>query len=231
MAQGTQKVLGGTSYKRYPDPNVSNLPNQFGLYPWSVLYAHLSYIDDAGAVQNISGIVNGPSATTAQMLLFLSDIPVLGQMKCYHTGATNAPYLNDVSNEVSAPFLVTASGGATVVTVDIGEVAVGYTGPSRAVFCTGFPASSLFKVAGNNAQTTDEAAVLVWANGATVSGPVSQNKDSGSTLVPQPIILWAEQYAATIPANDNIFTDTAGKKWLVVGLHNYEQPPQQIEVG
>jgi hypothetical protein len=218
-----QKILGGKPYKRYPDPNVSNLPNQFGLYAWSVLYAHLSYIDDAGAVQNVNGITN-LSATTAQLLLFMSDIPVLGQMKCYHTGATNAPYFNDVNNELSTPFLVTTTGGATAVTVDIGEVAVGYTGPSRAVFCTGFPASSRIRVAGLPAQTTDEIAVLSWANGATLNGPVSQNKDEGSTIVPQPIILWTEQYAASIPANDNIFTDTAGKIWLVVGLHNVEQP-------
>jgi hypothetical protein len=220
----SQKVLGGKPYKRYPDPNVSNLPNEYGLYPWSVLYAHLSYIDGAGAVQNTGGITN-LAAVTARMLLFMSDIPVLGQMKCYHTDATNSPRLNDLRNEVSAPFLVTTIGGATAVTVDIGEVAVGYTGPSRAVFCTGFPASSLFKVAGNNAQTTDEAAALVWANGATLNGPVSQNKDEGSTLVPQPIILWAEQYGPDfLGVGNNIFTDTAGKIWLIVGLHDVEQP-------
>ena len=217
-----QRVLGGKSYKRYPDPSVSNLPNEYGLYPWSVLYAHLSYIDGAGEVQSIGGITNG-TETTARMLFFTSDIPVLGQMKCYHAGATNAPYLNDVTNEVSAPFLVKTKGGAEVVTVDIGRVAVGYTGPSRAVFCTGFPAASLFQVAGNSAQTTDEAAVLVWANGATMNGPVSTNNDAGSTTVPQPIILWSEQYGPDFIRDNNIFTDTADKKWIIVGLHDYEQ--------
>jgi hypothetical protein len=220
---GTEKVLGGTRYQRYPDPNVSNLPNAYGLYPWSMLYARLSYIDGSGVVQPINGILNS-AAVTVSMLLFVSDIPVIGQLKCYHTGATNAPYLNDITNEVSAPFLVTTQGGATVVTVDIGKVAQGYTGPSRAVRCTGFPTAGSLRVAGLGTQTTDEVSAFVWANNAVMSAPVSQMKDGGSTLVPQPIILFAEQYGPDFLTDDNIFTDTAGKKWLIGGLHNYAQP-------
>jgi len=220
MAQGTQKVLGGKPYKRYPDPNVSNLPNQFGLYQWSMFYANLTYIDDNGAVQPLSGVDDG---TVIDLLLFLSDIPGIGQMKCYHTGATNAHQLVDITNEVSVPFLVTTSGGATVVTVDIGEVAVGYTGPSNAVFCTGFPCATVADVVG--IVSVDEMAVSVWANGATMNAPVSQNKDSGSTLVPQPTILYAYQYGPDfLGAGNNTFTDTAGKKWLIVGLHGTAQP-------
>jgi hypothetical protein len=227
MAQGTQKVLGGKPYKRYPDPNVSNLPNQFGLYQWSMFYANLTYIDDNGAVQPLSGVDDG---TVIDLLLFLSDIPGIGQMKCYHTGATNAHQLVDITNEVSVPFLVTTSGGATVVTVDIGEVAVGYTGPSNAVFCTGFPCATVADVVGS--VSVDEMAVSVWANGATMNAPVSQNKDSGSTLVPQPTILYADQYGLDfLGAGNNTFTDTAGKKWLIVGLHGKAQPSQQIEIG
>jgi hypothetical protein len=212
--------LGGTSYKRYSNPAVSNLPDANGLYAWSMFYANLSYIDEAGAVQPLSGLDDG---TALDLLLFLSDIPGIGQMKCYHTGATNAHQLVDITNEVSVPFLVTTSGGATAVTVDIGEVAVGYTGPSNAVFCTGFPCATTADVVGT--VTVDEMAVSVWANGATMNSPVSQNDDEGSTLVPQPIILYADQYGPDfLGAGNNTFTDTAGKKWLIVGLHGTAQP-------
>ena len=34
-----------------------------------------------------------------------------------------------------------------------------------------------------------------------------------------PIILQAEQYGPDFLTSDNIFTDTAGFKWLIVGLH------------
>jgi hypothetical protein len=58
---------------------------------------------------------------------------------------------------------------------------------------------------------------------------VSQNKDSGSTLVPQPTVLLYSQYTEAIRSNNNIFTDTGGYKWLVVGLHDAEPPaPQEI---
>ena len=30
--QGTEKVLGGTPYKRYPDPTSPGTPNAYGLY-------------------------------------------------------------------------------------------------------------------------------------------------------------------------------------------------------
>ena len=219
---GTEKVLGGTRYKRYSDPNVSNLPNAYGLYPWSILYARVSYIDGNGAVQPISGLTD---PTNINLLLFLSDLPCLGQLKCYTTGATNAHQLTDITNEVSVPFLVKTAGGATVVTVDIGEVAQGYTGPANAVRCTGFPALGIADVAGVGV-TVDDSSVLVWANNGVMSAPISQNKDSGSTLVPQPIILLYTQYTAAIVTGNNIFTDTAGKKWIVVGLHNVAQPPR-----
>ena len=211
--------LGGTPYKRNSDPTVSNLADANGLYPWSMFYANLSYIDDNGAVQPLSGL---DDETPLDLLLFLSDIPGIGQMKCYHTGATNAHQLVDITNEVSVPFLVTTSGGATAVTVDIGQVAIGFTGPSNDVPCSGFPCATVADVVGD--VTVDEMAVSVWANGATLNAPVSQNKDSGSTLVPQPIILYADQYGPDFITGNNIFTDTAGYKWLIVGLHGTAQP-------
>ena len=215
----SQKVLGGKSYKRYPDPSVSNLPNEYGLYPWSMLYARVSYVDGNGAVQPISGLTD---PTNINLLLFLSDIPAIAQLKCYMTGATNAHQFTDITNEVSVPFLVKTAGGATVVTVDIGKVAVGYTGAAGAVFCAGFPALGTADVAGVG--TVDDSSVLVWANNGVMASPISQNKDEGSTLVPQPIILLYSQYTEALRTSNNIFTDTASKKWLIVGLHDVVQP-------
>lgn len=218
-----QTILGGTRYKRYFDPSVSNLPNPQGLYQWSMFYANLRALDEAGAAQSVSV----PDGTVINLLLFLSDIPGIAQLKCYHEGATNAHQLSDIVNEVSVPFLVSASGGATAVTVDIGQVAQGYTGPLNAVRCTGFPCLTTADVVG--VQTVDEMAVLVWANSGVMNAPVSQNKDKGSVLVPQPTVLLYSQYTEAIRASNNVFTDTDGYKWLVVGLHDAEPPaPQEI---
>jgi hypothetical protein len=219
------KVYAGTSYKRYVDPNVSNLPDAKGLYAWSMLYANLCYLD-GDTVESTGGL---PDPTQVGLLLFLSDIPGIAQLKCYHTGATNAHQFTDITNEVSVPFLVTTSGGATVVTVDIGEVAQGYTGPGNAVRCTGFPAFGLADVVGAGA-TVDEIAVLVWANGGVMNAPVSENRDKGSKTVPQPMILLYSDYTETMRAGNNIFKDDSDYLWLIVGLHDVAQPePPAIE--
>lgn len=216
--QGTVKILAGTRYDRRPDPSVSNLPNSLGLYPWSVLYAHLGRIVE-GDVSIALSVPNSAGAF-AQMLIFTSDIPVLGQLKCYHEAATNAPYLNDMTNIDSVNYLVTELGGSTPVSVQRGQVAIGYTGPTRSVYCSGFPIAARIKVAGASGQTTTEAALMVWANSGVINGPVSSLDDAGDTTVPTPLILDTGDYTTAIRDNNNIFTDASGYKWLVVGLHN-----------
>jgi hypothetical protein len=213
-----QVILGGTQYKRYPDPSVSNLPNAQGLYAWSMLYANLYFLN-AGDAQKEGSL---PDETPIDLLLFLSDIPGIGQLKCYHAGATNAHQFTDISNEVSVPFLVTTPAGASAVTVNIGQVAQGYTGDTGAVRCTGFPARGVADVVG--VATVDEIAVLVWANGGVMNAPVSQNKDAGSQIVPQPMILRSTDYSEAIRAANNVFKDGNDYLWLVVGLYETAPP-------
>ena len=216
-----QVILGGTRYKRYPDPSVSNLPNAQGLYAWSMLYANLYFLDGDAPAEKESLL---PDGTPINLLLFLSDIPGIAQFKCYHSDATNAHQISDITNEVSVPFLVTAPAGSSPVTVNIGQVAQGYTGDTGEVRCTGFPALGIADVAG--AGTVDELAVLVWANGGVMNAPVSQNKDDGSQIVPQPMILRASDYSEAIRAANNVFKDSGDYLWLVVGL--YETVPQSL---
>lgn len=215
----------GRPYPRVIDPPVTGAANARGLYRWGNLYARLSYIDGNGDVQASSGFVNGaPGAeVTANLLLFTSDVPGIAQLKCYHTDATNSPRFNDVTNELGVPFLFTTSGGIVEVALsNVGQVAIGYAGATSTVRVSGFLAKTYFRVAGNNAQTTDEASILVWCNGGLA--PVSQNKDAGSTVAPQPIVLLESQYTTAIRDNANVFTDDSGLLWLVVGLHDAAQP-------
>jgi len=218
-----QVILGGTQYKRYPDPSVSNLPNAQGLYAWSMFYANLYFLD--GTAQKESGLVD---PTPLNLLLFLSDIPGIGQLKCYSFNAVNAHQLTDITNEVSVPFLVTTPAGASPVTVNIGQVAQGYTGDTGEVRCTGFPARGVADIAGVLG-TVDEIAVTVWANSGVMNAPVSQNSDEGSQIVPQPMILRASDYTEAIRAANNVFKDSADYLWLVVGL--YETDPPNIQQG
>lgn len=218
------QYYGGKPYPRVTDPPIKGVANARGLYPWTTLYARLSYID-AGEVKASSGFVNGAfgAEVKANLLLFLADIPGIAQLKCYHTDATNAPRFNDITNELGVPFLFTTSGGAVEVALaNVGEVAIGYSGADTTVRVSGFPAKTYFRVSGNAAQTTDEASILVWGNGV-ISSPVSQNKDSGSTVAPQPIVLLYSDYTQAIKDNANVIND-GGNLYLVVGLHDAAQP-------
>jgi hypothetical protein len=71
----------------------------------------------------------------------------------------------------------------------------------------------------------DEIALTVWANSGVMNAPVSQNKDEGSKIVPQPMIILYSDYTEAIRAANNVFTDASGYQWLVVGLHDAVSPP------
>ncbi len=218
------QYYGGKPYPRVVSPRITGVANERGLYNWTTFYARLSYLD-AGEVKASSGFVNGAlgAEVKANLLLFLADIPGIAQLKCYHTDATNSPRLNDVTNELGLPFLFTTSGGIVEVALaNVGQVAIGYAGASSTVRVSGFPAKTYFRVAGNAAQTTDEASILVWGNGV-ISAPVSQNKDAGSTVAPQPIVLLESDYTQAIKDNANVIND-GGNLYLVVGLHDAAQP-------
>jgi len=218
------QYYAGKPSPRVTDPPLKGVANARGTYPWTTFYARLSYLD-AGEVKASSGFVNGAlgAEVKANLLLFLADIPGIAQLKCYHSDATNSPRLNDVTNELGLPFLFTTSGGIVEVALaNVGQVAIGYAGAGSTVRVSGFPAKTYFRVAGNAAQTTDEASILVWGNGG-IASPVSQNRDAGSPIAPQPIVLLQSDYTQAIKDNGNLIAFDK-YLYLVVGLHDAAQP-------
>jgi hypothetical protein len=226
MTQGTEKILGGTRYKRYPDPNVSNLPNQFGLYPWSSFRARLGQFDGNGVIQ--------PSVfedVASNGLLFLSDAPAIvragfdvGGPFYYSDGTAVLSFLVGVQG------LVTQPGGATNVELKaFGEVAKGYTGAASDVYCIGFP---VFLYYDPPFQPLDDYALFVeaLANGPVINSPISGSdarkrfpvSETGTGITP--IILKSTDYTDAIKANNNVITcaDPVGiftsVSYVVVGI-------------
>ena len=224
--QGTEKVLGGTPYKRYPDPNVSNLPNEYGLYPWSSFRARLAQFDENGVIQ--------PSVIAdlaSNGLLFLSDAPSIVRAG-YDAGGPF--YYSDgnavLSFELGVQGLVTQPGGTTNIELNtFGEVAKGYTGAASDVYCIGFPVFLYFYTA-----TEGEPAALfveVTANSPVINSPISGSSDSRKRFPVSktgtgvtPIILKSTDYTDAIKANNNVITcdDPIGAfasvSYVVVGL-------------
>jgi len=233
---GTQRVFGGTRYRRFSDPLPSGGPSSYGLYPWSTFKARLGSIATGEFVSANNTAI--PDGYIVSLLIFSSDIPAVASGRVTDT-ATSLQYSNDVENRVSVPFLVTVAGGATVAAADfLGKVVTGFAGVSGAatsVPCSGFPAR--FTAVPPQGATTGDADItdlIVHANSPTICAPVSQNivgtADAGSTLQPIPVILLNSDYtnairfsgstAATAQYGDNvILTSTGGKLWQVVGLY------------
>ena len=225
--QGTTKILGGTAYKRYPDPNVSNLPNEYGLYPWSSFRARLGQFDGDGVIQ-ATGIAD---VGLSNALLFLSDAPSIVRAGLDAGGPF---YYSDgnaiLSFERGVQGLVTQPGGTTNVELNtFGEVAKGYTGAASDVYCTGFLVYLyLFVPVVENEYAPF---VEVTANSPVINSPISGNSNSrkgfpvsetGTGVTP--IILKSTDYTDAIKANNNVITcaDPAGEftsvSYVVVGL-------------
>ena len=225
---GTEKVLGGTTYKRYPDPNVSNLPNQFGLYPWSSFRARLAQFDGNGVIQ--------PSViadVASNGLLFLSDAPAIvragydvGGPFYYSDGTAVLSFLPGVQG------LVTQPGGTTNVELNtFGEVAKGYTGAASDVYCIGFPVFLYYDPPTDPPPDEYALFVEVTANSPVINSPISGNSDSRKRFPVSktgtgvtPIILKSTDYTEAIKANNNVITcdDPIGAfasvSYVVVGL-------------
>ncbi len=225
---GTQKVLGGTRAQRYPDPKISNRPNQFGLYQWSVYKARLSVLGQ-GTIAAESGITSGD---TLNLLLFASDIPAITQVNYNQSagidvGEVLAQYF---PNSTKAVFTYTESAGTTDVDVFYGQPAQGYVGTAKTIRCTGFPSTATTAFGGTgDAESVD---VLLWANSATICSPVSPNNPAGVAYsddplvptAPQPIILHNADYTQAIVDANNLIVDSAGKYYVVVGLYTFSVP-------
>jgi len=211
--QGTEKILGGTAYKRYPDPLVKGTPNQYGLYPWSTFRARFMYIDNNGYV------ASAQSGAFQEGLLFTSDIPAI---------VTAANTLN-LNNVVKSNILSSTPGGSPGVTVStFGQVAKGYAGAINTIECTGFPVKYGFSTFNFNDTNLD-----CTANSSVICSPIGKNLyqtgssiDSTDKLGTTPIILRASDYTQAMYDNGNIIRETISYlppgtlgSWIVVGLY------------
>lgn len=219
--QGTEKVLGGTPYKRYPDPNVSNLPNQFGLYPWSSFRARLGQFDENGVIRP-SGF---DDVISSSGLLFLSDAPAVIRAGYDASG----PFYYSDGDAALSCGLVTQPGGGTLVTLDaFGQPAIGYAGAANDVYCIGFPVYLYFY---QPVESDYALFVEATANGPVISSPLSGNArgdkrfpvtETGTGVTP--IILKSTDYTDAIKANNNVIVcgDFHGVyssvSYVVVGL-------------
>ncbi len=200
--EGTEKVLGGTPAKRYPDPLVTNTPNAYGLYPWSVFTAMLG----SGTATSFTPQA-GVSKASHPLLLFLSDVLA--------TGTISTPdfiVAGGVVPALSVGFFDASVGGSDLV-VPIGKVGQGYVG---SVACSGFPASA------STPALAGAPLVTVFANSAVISSPISDlnfgapTPDSGAL----PVILRYSDYTAAIRDAGNQIKTAGGVTYQIVGLHN-----------
>lgn len=220
MAQGTQKTLGGTPYKRYPDPASPGTANAQGLYPWSVFTAPICDYNGADIPTVVAELSNVP---VVYLLLFTSDIPATLELRATDTANNLQFSAPGTVNDLTFPYLYTTPGqNGTPATIPIqGKVISGYTGPQGDVYCTGFPASGNVTAPGSGTDFYTE--VICIANGPVISAPVSslslgykQNNNNG--FAPVPVIIRWDSYTAALRDGGNLITANDGSLYQIVGL-------------
>jgi hypothetical protein len=223
--KGTEKVLGGTRATRYPDPFVKGTANAYGLYPWSVFNAPFCAFDGTGQiVPNVEGIdIN----TIIGLLLFTSDIPAVLTVTTYANGYSYVwPANNILTSFLSKKTPVVSPIGTDQVTIKYGEVAQGYVGANKEIYCAGFPA--VYEVKAPSAESKGGLPTLnCIANSGVINGPVGPSSlifllSSADDMkqAPTPIILFEDDYTQAILDNGNLIKDSNDYLYQVVGLFN-----------
>lgn len=223
--KGTQKVLGGTPAKRYPDPLVKGTPNQFGLYPWSAFDAPL--IRGFYTREDVEGVAlpadNIPDTEAVDVLVFTSDIPAISRSIVTNL-SVRLQYSRIAPNTLACSFVSATSGGAPGVSIaQYGQVLSGYTGAALEVYVTGFPLQIRVNYPGSTLEM-DSVFLQVWANSPVINGVVGPLWDSPdfSPLAPSPIILDAALYTQAIKDNGNIYQlNASAPQYQVVGLYEF----------
>ena len=222
---GTQKVLGGTRFRRYFDPKIKNTANEFGLYQWSTFRAYYAVRD---AVTGVVSAAARPETTTMLSLLFLADFPALVRvgLHLYPGAPANVPVQYGLVQNTLRSGLKDTPTGSPVVIDAFGQVAAGYT-QGNSVHCTGFPVYADWP---DSDDITSQ-----WLIEATANSPVICSPIGGSPLTPlyfgfagtpvgkgvSPIILQDTAYTEAIKKNDNVIVSTNGTEdvaYVVVGL-------------
>jgi len=216
--QGTEKVLGGTPYKRYPDPASPGTPNAYGLYPWSVFTAPIC---DFNGVDIPTPIPELSNYGIVYLLLFTSDVPAILEFRATDTG-TNLQFSAGGVNGLTFPTLYTTPGqNGTPATIPIqGKIISGYTGALGDVYCTGFPASGDVVAPGSGTDFYTE--VICIANGPVISAPVSSlslgYKQNNNAFAPVPVIIRWDSYTVALRDGGNLITTNDGSLYQIVGL-------------
>ena len=221
--QGTQKVWGGTPYRRYSSPAVIGIGNSLGLYPWSVFKAPIcawNGVDEPIPQADLSNEIG------IFLLLFTTDVPALLELRATDTG-TNLQFSAGAVNELSVPFLFTTAGGSTPATISTqGKVIAGYTGGLAEVYCTGFPAFGNVVAPGVSGVSTYTEVICI-ANGPVIASPVSSlsldfKQEGNNAFAPVPVIINAYTYTAAVRDAGNLIKAPDGSLYKVVGL--WSQP-------
>jgi hypothetical protein len=219
MSQGTEKILGGTAYKRYPDPASPGTANAQGLYPWS---AFTATVCNFTTPDTITPTIDLNNVSYVDLLLFTSDIPAILELRATDTN-TNLQFSAGAANTLGVDFLTTAPGGGTLATIPIqGKVLSGYTADTG-IFCTGFPAQGNVVPPGTEGAAT-YTEVFCIANSPVIASPVSAlslayKQSTSSGFSPVPIIIAYDEYTAAIRDAGNIISLTSdGSLYQVVGL-------------
>lgn len=225
-ADGTEKVLGGTRATRYPDPFVRGTASAYGLYPWSVFNAIFCAID--AGTGTVFPLVEGlPVNAGVALLLFTSDIPAVLTVTTYaNTGSFVWPAYNTVISFLSKKTPVVSPIGTDQVTVKYGEVAQGYVGANKDIYCAGFPAVYEVKAAGE-APRGGLPTINCIANSGVINGPVGpatiiflEGLSDDMKQAPTPIMLLETNYTQAILDNGNLIKDSNDYLYQVVGLFN-----------
>ena len=216
---GTEKVLGGTTYKRYPDPASPGTPNAYGLYPWSVFKAPICNFTAPDTITPVPDLNN---VSYVDLLLFTSDIPAILELRATDTN-TNLQFSAGAANTLGVNFLNTAPGGVGIfATIPVqGKVLSGYTA-GEGIFCTGFPAQGNVVPPGTEGAAT-YTEVFCIANSPVIASPVSSllvayNQSAANGFSPVPIIIAYDEYTAAIRDAGNLITLSDGSLYQVVGL-------------
>jgi hypothetical protein len=219
--QGTEKVFGGTPYKRYPDPASPGTANAQGLYPWSVFKAPICEFTAPDILIPLSGL---SAVSYVDLLLFTSDIPAILELRATNTN-TNLQFSAGAANTLGVNFLTTAPGGGTFATISAqGKVLSGYTA-GAGIFCTGFPARGTVVSPGGGEDAQAYTEVFCIANSPVIASPVSSlslayNQSTANGFSPVPVIIGFLEYTAAIRDAGNLITRSDGSLYQVVGLWN-----------
>ena len=217
--RGTEKVLGGTPYKRYPDPASPGTANAQGLYPWSVFKATVC---DFNGIDVPTPIPDLSNYGIVYLLLFTSDVPAILEFRATDTG-TNLQFSAGAVNGLTFPALYTTVGqnGTPAKIQTQGKVIAGYTGALGDVYCTGFPAEGN-AVAPGPSGTATYTEVICVANAPVIASPVSSlslsYKQQNNIPAPVPVIIRWDSYTAAMRDAGNLITTNNGSLYQIVGL-------------